>query len=376
MVKLSLRSWAGGRQNSLSMSPFVDAFKKNRSGFMGVDIGMRRLHLLEFSGSEQPCVSGFGSASIADHAVIDDRVADIDAVGDSVKQALHRSGIGSRRAALAVAGPAVISKMVELPAGLGDAEIEEQIHYDAAAYISHPIEELHLDFRIVESDPSNPDINRVMLAACRRDTVASYIDALAKGGISVAIVDLASAALENACGLLVGDIPAAQVLTNRAVFDVRAEYTRLTVQHRGKSVYSRELTLATQQLTDLLVAQHDVLNEDDLFGQLRAGAISASMIADKVADFAADAARQIEQALQFFTSAAAFDETIDEVVIVGDIGLLPGSERALGEHLNRPFRLGNPIANMSASSAAKDKNVEWYGPALSVASGLAIRAVR
>lgn len=361
---------------SIDIPSLTGAVNKKSNGFMGVDIGARRVQLLEFSDGRHPRVNGFGSARLADQAVVDDIVADVDAVGNAVKNALRKSGISSRNAAVAVSGPGVIIKMIELPVSLGDEEIEEQIHYDAEAYIPHPIEEVHLDFRVVEPDPNKPSVNRVMLAACRRETVATYIEALKKGGVSVEIVDLASIALQNACNLLIDGDNSHYEGATYAVFDVRGEQTRLTVQSNGKSVYSRELTLATGSMIESLVSQYEVLDEGELFERMRDGTIDAGMIANDVAEFATNAAAQIEQTLQFFTSAAAFHETIDEVIVTGDIGLFPGIEAALVQHLDRPLRLGNPISHLPASNAAQKKGVEWYGPALAIASGLAIRSVR
>jgi len=369
-------SLAAARKQLLSAPTLAGVVGKKSNGFMGVDIGAKRVQLLEFRDSGRLRVNGYGSARLTDPAVVDDIVTDVEAVGNAVKNALRKSGISSQNAAVAVSGPGVITKIIELPAHFDDAEIEEQIHYDAESYIPHPIEEVHLDFRVVEPDPNKPSVNRVMLAACRRETVETYIEALKKGGVTVEIVDLASIALQNACSLLIDSDPSSDERSNYAVFDVRGEQTRMTVQSNGESVYTRELTLATGSMLASLVSQNKVLDESELFERLRDGTIDADMVADDVKKFATNAAAQIEQALQFFTSATGFYETIDEVIVTGEIGLLPGIETALGEHLGRPLRLGNPIGKMPASSAAKKKGVEWYGPALAVASGLAIRSVR
>lgn len=343
---------------------------------MGIDIGERRVHLLEFGGGGRLRVTGYGSAAVPEYAVADDGIDDTGAVGDAVSQALAKSGINSRHAAVAMSGPAVISKIIEMPSGLSDADIEEQIHHEADAYIPYPIDEVFLDFRVIEPDPANPAFNRVMLAACRRDTVTSYLEALRESGLTIEVVDLASAALENACHLLIGELTPSMANVSYAVFDIRSDQTRLTVQRDGASVYTRDLTLSTRRLFDSLIEKNDLLDENALLKQLGAGSITGGAVVDELSEFAANASVEIEQALQFFASVSTYDESIDEVIITGEVGLFPGSESVLADHCERPLRLGNPIAGVPASHAAKKGNVEWHGPALSVASGLALRSVR
>ena len=124
---------------------------------------------------------------------------DAEAVAASMKRALERSGTRTRRAAIAVSGPAVISKIIDMPAELGDAEIEQQIAFDAEQYIPHPKEEVNLDFQVLERDTNNPDVNRVLLVACRRDHVEARVGAMEMAGLEVCIVDIETYALQNAC---------------------------------------------------------------------------------------------------------------------------------------------------------------------------------
>ena len=64
------------------------------------------------------------------------------AIGEAIRRAVARSGTRARHAAAAVAGSAVITKLITMPSNLDEDGLEDQIQYDAAQYIPYPIDEV------------------------------------------------------------------------------------------------------------------------------------------------------------------------------------------------------------------------------------------
>ena len=60
-------------------------------------------------------------------------------MGDAIRRAMARSG-AAKFAAAAVAGSAVITKVIPMPAELDDDDIESQVELEAVNYIPYPIE--------------------------------------------------------------------------------------------------------------------------------------------------------------------------------------------------------------------------------------------
>jgi len=254
--------------------------------------------------------------------------------------------------------------------------MEQQISFDAEQYIPHAIDEVNLDFQVLEPDPDNPSVNRVLLVACRRENVEARIGALDMAGVKVRVVDVEEYALQNACSLLIERTPELGGETRIAVFDVGAQQTRLSVQLNGRSTYSRELSFGGHGLATRLIERHELKDMDQLRGRLRTGDLDTEAIAGEITDFADRLAGQIERALQFYISAASRDEDVDQILLVGGATLYPGLESALASRLDRPVSVGNPLAGMLASSAARRNHVDQEAPALMVAAGLAMRASR
>lgn len=359
------------------MGFFTQLLRPSARPFIGVDISTTRIKLLELDGRAGAYrVLSYASEALPPDAVIDDQIADPEAVANTMRRALERSGTRTRDAAIAVSGPTVISKIIHMPADLDDTEMEQQIGFDAEQYIPHAIDEVNLDFQVIERDPDNPSVNRVLLVACRRETIETRIGALDMAGVNVRVVDVEEYALQNACSLLISQTPALAGENNVAVFDVGAYQTRLSVQQSTRSIYSRELAFGAHALATRLAERHHCKDLDQLRGRLRTGDIAAEAIATDVNDFADRLASQIQRALQFYISAATRDEAIDQILLVGGTTLFPGMERALAHRLQRSVSVGNPLAGMLASSAARRNHVDQEAPALMVAAGLALRSLQ
>ncbi|MCQ4179710.1 type IV pilus assembly protein PilM, partial [Klebsiella pneumoniae] len=109
---------------------------------------------------------------------------------------------GCKSAVVAVSGSAVITKIIEMDAGLSDEELENQLKIEADQYIPYPLEEVAIDFEVQGPAPRSPGRAEVLLAACRKENVEIREAALALAGLTAKVVDVEAYALERSYGLL------------------------------------------------------------------------------------------------------------------------------------------------------------------------------
>ena len=115
----------------------------------------------------------------------------------------QRSGAqASSIAAAAVAGSAVITKVIPMPAELSEDDLEGQIQVEANQYIPYPIEEVSLDFEAIGPVRDNPEMSKVLLAASRTENVDMRVAALDLGGLTAKVIDVEAFAMENAFALI------------------------------------------------------------------------------------------------------------------------------------------------------------------------------
>ena len=171
-------------------------FPRKKPPLVGLDISSTAVKLLELSMSgSRYRVESYAVEPLPPNSVVEKSIADVDAVGEAIKRAVKRSGTRSKGAAAAVAGSAVITKIISMSASLSLAEMESQIEVEADQYIPYPLEEVNLDFEVLGPSPRNPDMVDVLLAASRSENVDTRSSAVELGGLIAKIMVVEAYAL-------------------------------------------------------------------------------------------------------------------------------------------------------------------------------------
>ena len=170
---------------------------------LGVDISSSAVKLLELSRSgDNYRVESYAVMSLPPQSVVEKNITDVEAVGEVVKAVVARSRSKLTRAAAAVPGSAVITKVLRMPADMNEDAMETQISLEADQYIPYPLDEVALDFEVMGESPDSPDQCDVLLVACRRDNVDSRVEALEIGGLEPKVMDVEAYAVERSYELI------------------------------------------------------------------------------------------------------------------------------------------------------------------------------
>ena len=165
---------------------------------VGIDISSTAVKLLQLSESGgRYRVDCYAVEPLPPNAVVEKNIVEVEAVGEALRRALNRSGAKTKFAAAAVAGSAVITKIIPMPADLSDDDLEGQIQIEANQYIPYPLEEVSLDFEVLGPLKDSPEMVNVLLAASRTENVDLRVAALDLGGLTAKIIDVEYEALRS-----------------------------------------------------------------------------------------------------------------------------------------------------------------------------------
>ena len=229
---------------------------------VGVDISSTAVKLLQLSQSGGKYrVEHYAVEPLPPNAVVEKNIVEVEAVGEAIRRALNRSGAKTKFASAAVAGSAVITKVIPMPADLSEDDLEGQIQVEANQYIPYPLEEVSLDFEVVGPVRDNPEMMNVLLAASRTENVDLRVAALDLGGLTARVVDVEAFAMENAFKLVADQlaVPKDAVV---AVVDIGATMTTLIVLKNQRTIYSREQVFGGKQLTDEVMRRYGLSYEE------------------------------------------------------------------------------------------------------------------
>ncbi|MTW22362.1 pilus assembly protein PilM [Allochromatium palmeri] len=349
---------------------------RKNSPLLGIDISTTAIKLIELSRTATtPAprfrVEHYAIEPLPSTAIVEKKIVDPEVVGDCIQRALLRSGAKTKRAAVALAGAAVITKVINLPAVLKDAEMEAQIQIDADQYIPYPLEEVNLDFNVIGPSPNDPSLVEVLLVASRSENVDDRISVLESADLTPMVVDVEAYAMENACLMLMGaqgDEKGAPIL---GVVDVGSSTTTLHVLSAGRIIYTREQNFGGRQLKEEVQRRYG-LTDEQAAQQIRDGNVADAYESEVLNPFKEALAQQIGRALQFFYSGTTFN-SVDRILLSGGSASLPRVDALVEERLKIPTSVANPFSQMSFSPRINSQQLMREGPGMMVAVGLALR---
>jgi type IV pilus assembly protein PilM len=350
----------------------VFSFNKKSVPILGVDISATAIKLLELSRSGSKYrVESYAVEALPPNSVSDKTINDIELVGEAVARAVKKSGTRTKQAAVCVAGSSVITKVISMPSGLSDDEMENQIQVEADQYIPFPLEEVAMDFEVIGESQEGADRVDVLLAASRSEVVDNVVASIELGGLTAKVVDIEAFAIENTIDLMSKDFPAGTSKDAIAVADVGSAITTFSVMENMKIIYSREETFGGAQLTEDIQRRYGLSYEEAGLAK-RQGGLPDNYEPEVLEPFKDNMASQIGRALQFFYASSQISD-VDVLILAGGCSSIPGIAELVESKLGVKTMIANPFANMAVASKIPTKNLTNDAPAMMIACGLALR---
>lgn len=348
-------------------------FQKKLQPLLGIDISSTAVKLIELSSSgSRYRVESYAVEPLPPNSVVEKNITDVQAVGEAVSRVVKRSGTRVKNCAVAVAGSAVITKVIQMTASLSEEEMESQIEVEADQYIPYPLEEVSLDFEVLGSSAKNPDTVDVLLAASRSENVEMRVDAVAMGGLAAKVVDVEAYAMERAFRLIAEQMPDRGLDKTVAVVDVGATMTTLSVLHDQKIIYTREQIFGGKQLTEEIQRRYGLSFEEAGLAK-KQGGLPDDYVPEVLEPFKEAMAQQVSRSLQFFFSSSQYND-VDYIVLAGGSASIEGIANLIQDKLGTPSMNANPFADMTLSSRVNAQALRNDAPALMIACGLAMRS--
>ncbi len=348
-------------------------FTKKANTLLGIDISSTSVKLLELSRSgSRYRVEAYAVEPLPANAVVEKNIAELEGVGQALQRVVAKAKTGCKSAVVAVSGSAVITKIIEMDAGLSDEELENQLKIEADQYIPYPLEEVAIDFEVQGPAPRSAGGAEVLLAACRKENVEIREAALALAGLTAKVVDVEAYALERSYGLLAPQLGAAHGELTVAVVDIGATMTTLSVLHNGRTIYTREQLFGGRQLTEEIQRRYGLSQEEAGLAK-KQGGLPDDYDSEVLLPFKEAVVQQVSRSLQFFFAAGQFHD-VDCILLAGGTASIPGLDHMIQQKIGTQTLVANPFADMALSSKVNAGALASDAPALMIACGLALRS--
>ena len=347
-------------------------FEQKSRPILGIDVSSTTVKVLELGRhGDRYRVEHYAKRDLPANAVVENNIADVDAVAATIKAAVSQSRSKLKDAGLAVAGSAVITKVIDMPAGSNDDALESFITIEADKYIPYPLDEVSIDFEVLGPSDDNADQMKVLLAACRKENIELRAAVLEAAGLTPRIIDVEAYTVERAYSLI-ADEQEDQQDQVVAVIDMGATMTTLSVLVDQKTIYTREQLFGGKHLTEEIQRRYGLSYEDADLTKLQGG-LPDDYESEVLEPFKDTVVQQITRSLQFFFSSSQYNE-IDRIIFAGGAASMDGLAQLVEERLGTRVVVANPFASMSIASRVNSNALANDAPGLMIATGLAMRS--
>jgi type IV pilus assembly protein PilM len=271
---------------------------------------------------------------------------------------------------VAVSGHSVIVKKIRVTK-MKPEELEEAIPFEAEQYVPYAIEDVNLDFQVLDNpDPKANELD-VLLVAVKKDIVNDYLSIISTAGLNAVVVDVDAFALENAFELAY-EADRDQVV---GLVNLGAAVMNINILQGGFSEFTRDSPLGgnryTESIQKMLGLSYEQAEALKLGGDVDGRALRDAQPAIDMVN--AEVAGEIRRSFDFFRSSSHSD-TIHRVLLSGGCARLPGLVEYLAENLEIPVEVANPLRKIKADPKKVDPAfLETIAPQLAVSVGLALR---
>ncbi|MHB8848210.1 MAG: pilus assembly protein PilM [Burkholderiales bacterium] len=347
--------------------------KINSPPLVGVDISSTAIKLVELGemGRERCSLERYAIEPLPKDAIVEGNIAKMDEVVEAMKRAWERMGSRSRHVALALPAAAVITKKIILPADLTEEEMEIQVEAEANQVIPFALDEVNLDFQVLNPVPNSVNDVEVLIVASRKEKVEDRVAVAEAAGLKVLVVDTEFNASQTAYEGMAHILPESGRGQIVALIDIGATTMHILVFVNNIMVYSREQSFGGNQLT-LEIQRRYGLSSDEAEKAKRKGNLLDNYDLEVLHPFIETLALEISRALQLFFSSTSYIK-VDHIVLAGGCTVLPGLDEAVANRTEASTLVANPFVGMTLSARVMAAKLAVDAPALMVACGLAMR---
>ncbi len=334
---------------------------------VALDIGSGLIKLVVIDhGSGEPVLTKVAFTSVVDGAIVEGEVMDPGIVADAVRGLLATAGIKAKRVVTAVGGRDVIIKKISMDR-MKEGEAREQIRWEAEQHVPFDMDNVELDFQIL--DPEGEGLQMaVLLVAAKRELVETKQTLLSDVGLEAGVIDVDAFALHNAFELNYPDAMHGVV----GLVNIGHEMTNVNILDDGVPVLTRDIMIGTRRFREDLQRERNM--SADEADQLLRGFERNEALEPLLASRGEELAVGIERAAAFLQSSSRSASGLARIFTSGGGSRIPGLNRILADRLRLPVQAANPLERLQVAEGVFDTmSLDEVAPLLMLPVGLALR---
>jgi type IV pilus assembly protein PilM len=345
-------------------------FGRRPKSLVGLDLGSSAVKAIELKPAGKSYkVSAYGSEPIPPDSIVDGAIVDAAAVVSAIRRLFESRNIKTKEVAASLSGNAVIVKKISLPV-MTEAELAESIYWEAEQYIPFDIQDVNLDYQILDGRDTGKGTMEVLLVAAKNEKIADYTGVIGQAGKTAVVIDVDAFALQNAYEANYG----AEAGTVVVLLNAGASATNINILNGEQSVFTRDISIGGNAYTEAL--QKELSLPFEQADHLKRGqTVNGTTYEDARPVLRAvteNVMLEIQKTFDFFKATAASDR-INRIVISGGASRAEAFGEMLADRFEAPVEQFDPFKKISFDAGKFKSDLAEVAPSAAVAVGLALR---
>ncbi len=344
-----------------------------KENLVGLDIGSHCVKATQVKFKDGTLkLSNLGLIPVSREAFSEGRVNKPDLIVNSIRLLTNHLKVKDKLVSASISGYEVMIKKIELPT-MSEEELDSRMHSELGQYIPYNIEEVDVDYQVVDVAKDRPNYMEVLLVAAKKESINDYVSLIRQAGFETEVVDVDFFALSNAFeatyGLGEGNIALIDIGANKGIMNIVA---------KGVPIFTRGISIGGAQITEGIKDYFKITFEEA--ERLKLGEVSESFPIKEVEGVFISVTRnwvsECRRAIDFFYSNYP-DKGIEKIYLSGGSCRIPGLDKLFRDNVEIDVEIFNPFSRIECDPKIFDPEyVDFIGPQMAISLGLALRKTK
>lgn len=351
------------------LGDLLPVFSRQKN-LIGLDIGSHTIKAVQLKqGGGGPSLLAMGICPCGGELLSEGKFHKPERLAGVIKDLVAGLKTRSKMVSVSISGHEVIVKRVEVPM-MSEEELKKRMQTELGQYIPYSIEEVDLDYQIINIPPDRPNAMEVLLVAAKKESVAEYLKLIKLCDLEPVVIDVDFFALSNAFEATYGFEEKDLVL-----IDIGANKAIMSIVSKGFPVFSRGIAIGGRQITEKIEDYLGVSLEEA--ERIKVGDLTGKIAGDELERLCFSVimnwVSECRKAINLFHMNYP-DSHVQEIYLSGGSCHVPGLARAFEQELGAATKIFNPLNRIVHDQSSFDPAyLEKVGPQMAIALGLAMR---
>lgn len=313
-------------------------FYKDKPLF-GLDIGYSSIKVMQLKPHGKTYeVVGYGVTGYDSSAMKDGVIIEPEKIAEAALELFKKNIIGSintRRVALNIPASRTFARTMMLP-NIPDHELSEAVRMEIAQYIPVPLEELYLDYSVINRSPKEVEL---LAVASPKKITDSYMNLMQILGLEPVAFDTSI----DAAGRLF-DFQADHKEIPAVLIDFGSVSTDITV-HDRTTIVTGTVSFGGDIFTDLIRQKLNVNKEEAHLIKVKYGVSKSKKQAEIMEVLKPEIdqlVREVKRMIRYYEERSGTTKKIGQIITMGGGANTPGLNALLTDLLRVPVRMCDP----------------------------------